>query len=928
MTPERYNARAAEPKWQRIWEERAIFQTRNDDQRPKYYVLEMFPYPSGRIHMGHVRNYTMGDVIARYKRAKGFGVLHPMGWDAFGMPAENAAWHNETHPAAWTYANIDAMRSQLKSMGLSLDWPREIATCDPAYYKHQQKMFLDFLKAGLVVRKKSKVNWDPVDHTVLANEQVIDGRGWRSGALVEQRELTQWFFKITDFAGDLLRALDELPRWPEKVRLMQANWIGRSEGLSLRFELLPRPGIEATEIEVYTTRPDTLFGAKFLAIAADHPLAAEAAQSDAGLAAFIAECRHGSTSAAAIETAEKKGYDTGLRARHPFDPDWLLPVYAANFVLMEYGTGAIFGCPAHDQRDLDFVSIYGLGNTVVVCPPDENPETFKITKTAYDGDGLLINSRFLNGMTPEAAKEEVARRLESKSLGNRPQARREINYRLRDWGISRQRYWGCPIPVIHCKACGAVPVPAQDLPVELPKEVSYSEPGNPLDRHPTWKHVFCPSCGAPSLRETDTMDTFVDSSWYFARFTDPWNEAAPATPAMIEKFLPVDQYIGGIEHAILHLLYARFFTRAMQATGHAGKLKEPFDGLFTQGMVVHETYRGKDGAWLSPSEVKFKYSLSADPGSHQVKGSPAKFQPGKSSEKNFALEAPHDEGAPQHTGNEAESVMLAGAGGRRAFRIDNDEEVTIGAIEKMSKSKKNTIDPDEIISTYGADTARWFVLSDSPPERDVIWTEEGVQGAAKFVQRLWRLSGELAELAAPDGTAPSKESSPGALEIRKAVHMTLIKVEEDLERLRFNRAVAQLHDLANKLSAAIGAIESENIAFDMRAAFREAGETLVLMVAPMMPHLAEECWALFGHKNLAAEAPWPAADRELVVEDTIALPVQVNGRKRADLIVARDAGTAVIEEAALALEPVRRALDGKAVKKIIIVPQRIVNVVA
>jgi leucyl-tRNA synthetase len=877
MTPERYNARESEPKWQKIWEEKQIFRTRDEDPRPKYYVLEMFPYPSGRIHMGHVRNYTMGDVIARYKRARGFNVLHPMGWDAFGMPAENAAWHNKTHPAAWTYANIAAMRDQLKSMGLSLDWSREIATCDPGYYKHQQRMFLDFLKAGLVVRKKAKVNWDPVDHTVLANEQVIDGRGWRSGALVEQRELTQWFFKITDYAEDLLRSLDDLPRWPEKVRLMQANWIGRSEGLALRFELVPAPGIEAQDVEVYTTRPDTLFGAKFLAIAADHPLAAEASRKDGGLAAFIEECRHRGTSLAAIETGEKKGYDTGLKARHPFDPDWLLPVYAANFVLMDYGTGAIFGCPAHDQRDLDFANAHGLGNTPVVCPPGEDKAAFKIETAAYEGDGVLINSRFLDGLTSDAAKEEVARRLEAKLLRSRPQAKREVNYRLRDWGISRQRYWGCPIPVIHCEACGVVPVPDRDLPVELPKDVSYDEPGNPLDRHPAWKHAACPHCGAPARRETDTMDTFVDSSWYFARFTDPWNAAAPAAAALIGKWLPVDQYIGGIEHAILHLLYARFFTRAMQATGYIDSLKEPFAGLFTQGMVVHETYRSRSsGEWLYPSDVRIEAKLE----------------------------------------------------GRRAFHIESGEEIEIGAIEKMSKSKKNTVDPDDIISTYGADTARWFMLSDSPPERDVIWTEEGVQGAAKFVQRLWRLAGELAQIAAPVGTPLPAQTSPAAVSIRRAAHMSLIRVEEDFERLRFNRAIAQAYDLANKLSAAIGAIENENPGPDIRAAFREAAGILISMVAPVMPHLAEECWALLGYPGLAAQAPWPAADRELVIEDTISLPVQVNGRKRADLVIARNADKAAIEEAALALDAVHRALDGKRVKKIIIVPQRIVNVVA
>ncbi|QBR71349.1 leucine--tRNA ligase [Beijerinckiaceae bacterium] len=876
MDSERYNARETEPKWQRIWDETGIFRAPNEDSRPKYYVLEMFPYPSGRIHMGHVRNYTMGDVIARYKRARGFNVLHPMGWDAFGMPAENAAWHNKSHPAAWTYANIASMRTQLKSIGLSLDWSREIATCDPSYYKHQQRMFLDFLAAGLVVRKQSKVNWDPLDFTVLANEQVIDGRGWRSGALVEQRELTQWFFKISDYAEDLLTSLDNLDRWPEKVRLMQANWIGRSEGLVIRFELEPLPPMAASEIEVYTTRPDTLFGAKFLAIAADHPIAAEAAKVDGDLAAFIAECHHGSTSAAAIETAEKKGYDTGLEVRHPFNPDWRLPVYVANFVLMDYGTGAIFGCPAHDQRDLEFANAHGLGNTPVVCPPDKDPDTFKIGDTAYEGDGVLINSRFLDGMTTNEAKKEVARRMEATSIGNRPQGRREVNYRLRDWGISRQRYWGCPIPIIHCESCGIVPVPVADLPVELPQDVSFEDPGNPLDRHPTWKHVACPVCGEPARRETDTMDTFVDSSWYFARFTDPWNEAAPTDTAMVKKWLPVDQYIGGIEHAILHLLYARFFTRAMQATGHVGKLKEPFAGLFTQGMVVHETYRAPDGEWLFPTDIRI-----------------------------------------EQRANE-----------RRAFRLDNGQEIAIGSIEKMSKSRRNTVDPDEIIEGFGADTARWFVLSDSPPERDVIWTEEGVQGAAKFVQRLWRLVGEIAELAAPINTPFAENPSPAANEIRRLVHTSLLKIEEDIERLRFNRAVAQIHDLANKLSASIGAIESAEIGPDIRAAFREAGEIMVVMVAPMMPHLAEECWARLGHADLVSEAAWPRADKALCVEDTIALPVQVNGRKRADLVVDRGADRAAIEAAALALDPVQRALEGKPVKKIIIVPQRIVNVVS
>jgi len=875
MSTERYNAREAEPRWQKIWDQRGIFATRNDDPRPKYYVLEMFPYPSGRIHMGHVRNYTMGDVVTRYKRAKGFAVLHPMGWDAFGMPAENAAMANKVHPKSWTYDNIAAMKAQLKSMGLSLDWAREIATCDPSYYKHQQRMFLDFLRAGLVERKQSKVNWDPVDQTVLANEQVIDGRGWRSGALVEQRELTQWFFKITKFSEELLAAIDTLDRWPEKVRLMQKNWIGRSEGLLVRFALDPTttPGGES-ELEIFTTRPDTLFGAKFMAVAPDHPLARAAAAKDPALAEFIAECKRTGTSEAVIETAEKKGYDTGIRAVHPFDASWTLPVYVANFILMEYGTGAIFGCPAHDQRDLDFVNKYGLGNTPVVCPPDQDPATFVITDTAYDGDGRLINSRFLDGMTIAEAKEEVARRLEREARGNRPVGQRQINYRLRDWGISRQRYWGCPIPVIHCDACGVVPVPVADLPVVLPEDIDFDRPGNPLDRHPTWKHVSCPQCGKPARRETDTMDTFVDSSWYFARFTDPDNADAPTDRAIADSWMPVDQYIGGIEHAILHLLYSRFFARAMKATGHIG-VEEPFAGLFTQGMVVHETYRKADGTFASPAEIK-----------------------------------------------------IEGSGANRRATLDaTGEPVTIGPIEKMSKSKRNTVDPDEIIGTYGADVARWFMLSDSPPERDIEWTEEGVQARWTFVQRLWRLIGEAAALAAAAGTPRPTSFGDAALAVRKAAHGALAKVSDDIERLRFNRCVAHIYEFANALQAAL-ANQSGAAPADLAWALREAAEIMVQLFHPMMPHLAEECWAMLGHDTLVALAPWPEVEPALLVEDTVTLPVQVNGRKRGDVTVARDADAAAVEAAVLALEAVQRALEGKAPKKVIVVPQRIVNVVA
>jgi leucyl-tRNA synthetase len=894
MANDRYNARDAEARWQKIWDERGIFLTRNDDPRPKYYVLEMFPYPSGRIHMGHVRNYTMGDVVARVKRAMGLNVLHPMGWDAFGMPAENAAMERKVHPKAWTYDNIAAMKTQLKSMGLSLDWSREIATCDPRYYKHQQKMFLDFLRAGLVERKKSKVNWDPVDQTVLANEQVIDGRGWRSGALVEQRELTQWFFAITKFAAPLLEALDDLDRWPDKVRLMQKNWIGRSEGLLVRFALDPASAPNGeTELDVFTTRPDTLFGAKFMALAPDHPLAAAAAKTNPALAEFIAQCRHRGTAAAEIETAEKLGFDTGIRARHPFDATWQLPVYVANFIVMEYGTGAIFGCPAHDQRDLDFVNKYGLGNVPVVCPPGVDPKTFVITDTAYDGDGTMINSRFLDGMTSTAAKEEVARRLERERRNNRPVAERQINYRLRDWGISRQRYWGCPIPIIHCARCGAVPVPEKDLPVTLPEDVTFDRPGNPLDHHPTWKHVACPQCHGPARRETDTMDTFVDSSWYFERFTDPWIATAPTDRPMVDAWMPVDQYIGGIEHAILHLLYSRFFTRAMRETGHIG-LDEPFAGLFTQGMVVHETYRRGNGEWAAPPEVKVE------------------------------------------TDGDNRRAVLAATG----------EAVEIGPIEKMSKSKRNTVDPDDIIETYGADVARWFMLSDSPPERDVNWTEKGVQGAWRFAQRLWRLIGEAAELAQ---TAPAERPahfSDQALTLRKAAHRALSRVTDDIEKLHFNVCVAHIYEFANALNAIIGDIgaqsgapnggqtagkpgpEAAGVALpDLRWALREAVNILVQLFHPMMPHLAEECWALLGHKTLVAQAPWPELERALLVEETLTLPVQINGKKRADVTVARDAANTEIEAAVLALDAVQKALDGKRPKKVIIVPGRIVNVV-
>jgi leucyl-tRNA synthetase len=879
MTSDRYNAAEAEPRWQKVWDERAIFATRNDDPRPKYYVLEMFPYPSGRIHIGHVRNYTMGDVLARYMRARGHNVLHPMGWDAFGLPAENAAMEHKVHPKAWTYENIAAMKQQLQTMGLSLDWSREFATCDPSYYKHQQKMFLDFLRAGLVEREKRKLNWDPIDMTVLANEQVIDGRGWRSGAVVEQREMNQWVFKITKYSQELLDALDTLDRWPDKVRLMQRNWIGRSDGLLIRFALDPATAPNAeTELQIFTTRHDTLFGAEFMAIAPDHPLATAAATKNSQLAAFIAETKRHGTAQEIFDTQEKLGFDTGIKAIHPFDPEWKLPVYVANFIVMDYGTGAIFGCPAHDQRDLDFVNKYGLGATPVVCPPDQDPASFVVTEEAYLGDGRMINSRFLNGMTVEEAKEEVARRLEREMRGNAPVGERQVNFRLRDWGISRQRYWGCPIPVIYCPDCDVVPVPDEDLPVALPEDVTFDKPGNALDHHPTWKHVRCPRCGAEARRETDTMDTFVDSSWYFARFTDPWNERAPTTRAVADRMLPVDQYIGGVEHAILHLLYSRFFTRAMKLTGHIG-LEEPFAGMFTQGMVVHETYQKADGSYVMPIEVEIE------------------------------------------TDGDTRRARLRATG----------EEVNIGSIEKMSKSKRNTVDPQDIMGTYGADVARWFMLSDSPPDRDVIWTEEGVKGAWRFVQRLWRIVGEAAGLAAPAATPRPAEFGEAALALRKATHRALANVSEDIERLRFNRAIAHVYEFANALQEAFRTIAANGgtgATADLAWTTREAADILVRLFHPMMPHLAEECWAALGHQTLVAEAPWPEVERELLLEDTVVLPVQVNGKKRADVAVPRDADAPEIEALVLSLDAVKRALSGKPPKKVIVVPQRIVNVVA
>ncbi len=841
----RYNFKEAEAYWQAEWDTRGTFEVTEDSSRPKYYVLEMFPYPSGRIHMGHVRNYTLGDLVARYKRARGFNVLHPMGWDAFGLPAENAAIAHNVPPAQWTRENVATMQEQLRGMGLSYDWSREIATCEPEYYRHEQKMFLDFLKAGLVYRKESWVNWDPVENTVLANEQVIDGKGWRSGADVEKRRLDQWFLKITAYADDLLDTLKTLDRWPDRVRLMQENWIGRSEGAHIRFALKGRDDT----IEVFTTRHDTIFGASFMALAANHPLSLEAAKDNPKLDAFIADCNRLGTSEAAIEKAEKMGFDTGLRVAHPFIPGKELPVYAANFVLMDYGTGAVFGCPAHDQRDLDFARKYGLEVTPVVAPKDAEVATFSVGDEAFTDDGLLINSEFLDGMTIAEAKLDIARRLEASGEGEGT-----INFRLRDWGVSRQRYWGCPIPVVHCSDCGIVPVRPEDLPVALPEDVSFDIPGNPLEHHPTWKHTDCPACGKAALRETDTFDTFFESSWYFARFTDPKGDGA-FSRAAADYWLPVDQYIGGIEHAVLHLLYSRFFTRALKECGYLD-IKEPFDGLMTQGMICHETYQDADGGWLTPEQAE----------------------------------------------------QAAGP-------------VTVGRSEKMSKSKKNVVDPEAIIDTYGADTARLFMLSDSPPDRDLDWTDSGIDGAWRYLNRLWRMVTEPKCPLGAIGAERPAELSTKCQEAYRTIHKTIHGVSDDLDRFHFNKAVARIRELTNLLEA-IGPGEAGG-GWLLRHGF----EATVGLIGPMIPHIGEELWRQLGHEALLAETPWPIVDEAMLIDDTVTVAVQVNGKMRGTLDLAKGAGGQDVENMALALPRVVEAMAGKNARKIIVVPDRIINVV-
>ncbi|PZT90400.1 MAG: leucine--tRNA ligase [Citromicrobium sp.] len=839
MDDTRFDPATADARWQAAWERAQTFRADSKSDKPKSFVLEMFPYPSGRIHIGHVRNYTMGDVLARYKKATGHEVLHPMGWDAFGMPAENAAMEKGVHPGGWTRDNIAHMKAQLKRLGFALDWSRELATCEPEYYGHEQALFIDLYEAGLVYRKESEVNWDPVDMTVLANEQVIDGKGWRSGAEVEKRKLNQWFLKITDFAEELLEGLGSLKNWPDKVRLMQENWIGKSQGLEFSFDLS-----NGDKLPVYTTRPDTIFGASFVAVAPDHPLAQGVAAQNCDVAKFIEQCKKGGTTAAELETAEKLGFDTGIGAVHPFTGKYL-PVFIANFVLMDYGTGAIMAVPGHDQRDFDFATKYGLPIPRVVAASVEDakmPLDGEAEAGTNDSGAVLVNSDFLDGMGVEEAKREIIRRIEEQGRGTG-----KTVWRLRDWGVSRQRYWGTPIPFIHCDTCGVVPAPKDSLPITLPDDVDFQTPGNPLERHPSWKHVDCPDCGGKAVRETDTLDTFVDSSWYFLRFASQPADK-PFDRDEIAKWLPVEQYIGGIEHAILHLLYARFWTRALNRIGVID-VQEPFASLFTQGMVTHETYQLGDGSYLSPGEVR--------------------------------------------------------KDGADWVRIDDGAPVTAGRVIKMSKSKKNVVDPDTIIDTYGADAVRWFMLSDSPPERDLPWSEAGIEGCARFVNRLWRLF-----------SAYDKDTQGEDKALDRKTHQTVAAVAGDIETLGFNKAVARIYELT-------GAVEKASPSASSSSAIR----TLVQLVAPMMPHLAEEAWAKMGHDGLVADAPWPEVDPALLVEDEVTIAVQHKGKLRDTLTAPKGASKEDLEAMALASENVQRSIDGAEVRKIIVVPDRLVNIV-
>ena len=872
-----YDPRAVEDAAQAFWDDTRAFEVDEASDKPKYYCLSMLPYPSGALHMGHVRNYTIGDVISRYKRMTGHNVLQPMGWDAFGLPAENAAIKNKVPPAQWTYRNIDHMRSQLKSLGYAIDWSREFATCTPDYYVHEQRMFTRLMRKGLAYRKNSVVNWDPVDQTVLANEQVIDGRGWRTGALVEKREIPQWFLRITDYAQELLDGLDQLPGWPDSVKTMQRNWIGRSEGLEIQFEVVDAAGQALDPIRVFTTRPDTLMGVSFVSIAGEHPLALKAAASNAALAAFLEQLKHGSVSEVDLEIQEKRGIDTGLKAVHPVTGEQV-PIWVANFVLMGYGTGAVMAVPGHDQRDFEFANKYGLPIAQVIAlkqPRNEDERSWDATtwrdwyadKTRADLE--LVNSGEFDGLDYAGAFEALAERFERKGQGQR-----RVNYRLRDWGVSRQRYWGCPIPVIYCPRCGAVPVPEDQLPVLLPEDVAFSGTGSPIKNDPQWRQTTCPDCGAEAERETDTFDTFMESSWYYARYTSPG--ARETVDRRGNYWLPVDQYIGGIEHAILHLMYFRFFHKLMRDARLVDS-DEPATNLLTQGMVIAETYYrdNADGSkdWINPAEVDVQRD---------------------------------------------ERGRITGA----TLRADG-QPVKIGPVEKMSKSKNNGVDPQAMVDKYGADTVRLFSMFAAPPEQSLEWNEAGVDGMARFLRRLW---GQVQRHAA-DGPAPALEAAAldaGQKALRRKTHETIEKVGHDYGRRHsFNTAIAAVMELMN----AVGKFDDASA--QGRAVRQEALEAAVLLLNPITPHSSHALWQLLGHEEtLLEDVAFPQVDADALVRQAVTLAVQVNGKLRGTIEVAADAAREQVEALAMAEPNTARYLEGLAVRKVIVVPGKIVNIVA
>ena len=857
---EKYNPKIVEQKWQKLWNDNKSFEVEIDKSKEKYYILEMFPYPSGKIHMGHVRNYTLGDVVARYKRARGFNVMHPMGWDAFGLPAENAAIQNKTSPKKWTYENIDQMKKQLKLMGFSIDWSREFATCDEDYYFQQQKLFRIFYENDLVYRKESLVNWDPVEQTVLANEQVIEGKGWRSGAIVEQKKLSQWFFKITEFSEDLLSDLSQLQRWPEKVKSMQSNWIGKSIGCQIQFEIYNNEKTSINEkLEIFTTRQDTIFGATFCAISPNHPFAESLSQNNKSIKDFVAKCQKKGFSEETLAKEDKEGVFTNHFVKHPLKEDTFLPIYVANFILMDYGTGAIYGCPAHDQRDLDFANKYKLDVIPVICPLDKDVKSFAISDEAYTDNGILINSEFLDGTNIEDAKQIVNQKLEALGIG-----KSKINYRLRDWGISRQRYWGCPIPVMYREDGEIILVPEKDLPVKLPEEVNFEEKGNPLDSHRTWKHTICPETGMKAIRETDTLDTFVDSSWYFLRFCSATNNKAPFDKKDIDYWMPVDQYVGGVEHAILHLLYSRFFTRALQK-GKKLNMDEPFDGLFTQGMVCHETYKNEKNEWVYPDEII------------------------------------EEKGELKH--------------------INSGEKIIKGPSESMSKSKKNVIDPEQIINEYGADSARWFVLSDSPPERDINWSEAGIQGSWRFCQKIWSLIQNNIEVFTIDSNENSLDISEKALALQREIHNGLLQVTTSIEKFQMNVSVAKVYEMVNHLSR----FDSKKPAD--QSIIKESLEILIRIIEPMTPHLAEECWAIIGKTSHLTTEPWPEVKQDLLVRENTTIIIQINGKKRAELTIAINSNEDEVIKESMKIKNIADILEGKKIIKQIFVQNKILNLV-